>query len=236
MKSCIPTMICCLLLGAAINVGVAWTLAVTVRTELPGGWEGLGWRASESGSPYRGWINMSLAGFGSSRVVTSLYSNDVWGTIFPPVLSKPEEIVPVWAKDLHQVPFGYSPVDYHIIERMHDARGWPNLALWSSYDGSCDPQNQWRVLDNVYGIKIDHSDLLSNREISHQRFLPLRPIWSGFIINTLFYGALVWLVVLGSFVLRRFLRSKRGLCKKCAYPLGTSSVCSECGANVACET
>ena len=33
----------------------------------------------------------------------------------------------------------------------------------------------------------------------------------------------------GPFVLRRFLRVRRGLCPKCAYPMGESSVCTECG-------
>ncbi len=33
----------------------------------------------------------------------------------------------------------------------------------------------------------------------------------------------------GPFALRRFLRVRRGLCPKCAYPMGESSVCTECG-------
>ncbi len=60
------------------------------------------------------------------------------------------------------------------------------------------------------------------------RLLPLRPTWPGFAINTLFYAAILWLLP-GSFALRRFLRVKRGLCPKCAYPMGESSVCTECG-------
>ena len=59
--------------------------------------------------------------------------------------------------------------------------------------------------------------------------LPLRPIWPGFAINTLFYATLLWLLIPAPFALRRFLRLKRGLCPKCAYPMGESEVCSECG-------
>ena len=33
----------------------------------------------------------------------------------------------------------------------------------------------------------------------------------------------------GSIALRRFLRLRRGLCPKCAYPIGESTVCTECG-------
>lgn len=57
---------------------------------------------------------------------------------------------------------------------------------------------------------------------------PYIPIWSGFFINTVFYAAVLWLIP-GSFVLRRHLRVRRGLCPKCAYPTGGSAVCSECG-------
>ena len=61
------------------------------------------------------------------------------------------------------------------------------------------------------------------------RMLPLRPIWPGFAVNTIFYAAVFWLLICGPFVLRRFIRVKRGLCPACAYPRGESPVCSECG-------
>ena len=61
------------------------------------------------------------------------------------------------------------------------------------------------------------------------RALPLRPIPGGFAVNTLFYAAVLWLLIPGPFVLRRFMRVRRGLCPACAYPRGESDVCSECG-------
>ena len=60
-------------------------------------------------------------------------------------------------------------------------------------------------------------------------FLPFRPIWPGFAVNMLSYAVVLWLLVGGPFALRRDLRIKRGLCPKCAYPMGKSSVCTECG-------
>ncbi len=59
--------------------------------------------------------------------------------------------------------------------------------------------------------------------------LPLRPDWPGFAVNTIFYATLLWLLICGPFVLRRFIRVKRGHCVKCGYPRGESAVCSECG-------
>ena len=225
-------MIRCLLLGAVVNVGVAWTLAATVRTEGLDDWEGLGWIACEPSSPYRGWTTMSLVGLGSSRVVTEAYSRDVMGTIFPPVSLRPDEVIPFWAAALHKPPLNFAPAETNRKVRVHDARGWPSLALWSSYDATCDPAIQWRILGGANGIWIDRANLVSNRESDEQRLLPLRPIWSGFIINTLFYAALVWLAVPGPLSLRWLLRARRGLCMKCAYPIGAGEVCTECGAAV----
>ena len=58
---------------------------------------------------------------------------------------------------------------------------------------------------------------------------PAHPIWPAFIANTLFYAAILWLLICGPFVLRRFARVRRGLCPRCAYPMGESAVCTECG-------
>ena len=59
--------------------------------------------------------------------------------------------------------------------------------------------------------------------------MPLLPVWPGFAVNTVFYAALLWLLICGPFALRRFIRVKRDLCPACAYPMGESNVCSECG-------
>ena len=57
----------------------------------------------------------------------------------------------------------------------------------------------------------------------------MAPIWPGFPINTIFYATILWLVFLGLFALRRVLRRRRGLCPACAYPMGESPLCTECG-------
>jgi len=60
--------------------------------------------------------------------------------------------------------------------------------------------------------------------------LPIRPTSVlAFAANTIFYAALLWLLIPGPFALRRFARVRRGLCPACAYPCGESAVCSECG-------
>ncbi|MEE9128820.1 MAG: hypothetical protein V3T84_02295 [Phycisphaerales bacterium] len=69
-------------------------------------------------------------------------------------------------------------------------------------------------------------------------FLPLRPIWPGFAINTVFYAALLWLLTFGLFAVRRVIRRKRGHCINCGYDLrgDFSAGCPECGWQRASET
>ena len=64
--------------------------------------------------------------------------------------------------------------------------------------------------------------------------LPLYPIWTGFALNTIFYASLLWLIIPGPFVLRRFIRKRRGLCLKCGYDLRgvDHQACPECGEEI----
>ena len=69
--------------------------------------------------------------------------------------------------------------------------------------------------------------------------LPVVPLWPGFIVNTLFYALILWLLIPGPFILRRHIRVKRGCCPKCGYDLrGAPSGgggCPECGWNRASQ-
>jgi hypothetical protein len=59
--------------------------------------------------------------------------------------------------------------------------------------------------------------------------LPCIPIWPGFAINTVFYALILWLLLAAPLALRRWRRMRKGLCPKCAYPIGQSANCTECG-------
>jgi hypothetical protein len=60
----------------------------------------------------------------------------------------------------------------------------------------------------------------------------LRPIFPGFAINTIFYAAILWVLCAVPGSVRRWRRRRRGLCPACAYPVGQSPTCTECGAAV----
>jgi hypothetical protein len=67
--------------------------------------------------------------------------------------------------------------------------------------------------------------------------VPTGVIWFGFAINTVFYGAVLWMLFAAPFALRKWRRVRRGLCPKCGYDLRggrnrpiDAAVCPECGA------
>jgi hypothetical protein len=62
--------------------------------------------------------------------------------------------------------------------------------------------------------------------------LPLRPLWPGFALNTLFYAALAWGMWQVPLAMRRRSRRRAGKCVKCGYDLRATpaaSPCPECG-------
>jgi hypothetical protein len=85
------------------------------------------------------------------------------------------------------------------------------------------PQSNWWVR----GIPVESSTRSAGAQAWTR--LPIRPSWPGFAVNTIFYAAILWLLICGPFVPRRFLRRRRGLCPACAYPMGKSVTCAECG-------
>ncbi len=101
--------------------------------------------------------------------------------------------------------------------------GWPRLSLEYS---------RWKtdvtqIDETVQGLLMVPNILPGIQD----PYVPLRPIWSGFAVNTLFYAAVLWLLISGPFALRRLIRLKRGRCPACAYDLrhGEHDACPECG-------
>lgn len=59
--------------------------------------------------------------------------------------------------------------------------------------------------------------------------LPVQPVWWAFAANTLLWGLAAWVPIRGVWAWRRAMRARRGVCPYCTYPVGRSSVCTECG-------
>lgn len=132
---------------------------------------------------------------------------------------------PIWFADEHG--FGRRRVHLSAMvesgtmampaDMIVEMAGWPMAAL----EGHSNPE--WTGSTYIWH---DHGVV---RVPIGKETTPLRPMWPGFVINTLFYAGLLWLLFAAPLALRRRSRIKRGLCPKCAYPVGTSPTCTECG-------
>lgn len=105
------------------------------------------------------------------------------------------------------------------------ATGFPFMGAW--YD--------IKPITHAGSYPVEGGILLGNagnRVLWKLRALPLRPIWSGLLVNTAFYAAL-WFIPLGGVgLVRRRRRRRRGWCPGCAYDrdgLTSQQPCPECG-------
>ena len=118
--------------------------------------------------------------------------------------------------------------------------GWPSRSLqwetWWEFEISY-PQNTASYRNKGHPAP---TWWRSGITVSAQRFgfgsrswkaLPVHPVYFGFVINTVFYAVLVWCVTFGPFTARRFIRHKRGRCINCGYDLrgAEHDRCPECG-------
>jgi hypothetical protein len=61
------------------------------------------------------------------------------------------------------------------------------------------------------------------------RAVPLLPRWLGLAADSVLYGGGMWATVGAAAEVRRYSRRRRGLCPSCAYAVGVSERCTECG-------
>ena len=217
-----------LLAGAVVNVAVAWGIAVLVtefqsevraqlvRYPAGGGWwhrvidnRGFGSRLRE----LRGRVRRQV----EDEVPTTIDVTD-WAQPYrgrlkrPPKNPYPSRAVTVDRLEWSLLGYYGSEQDTWVVSEQ--ARGWPCLsmsgALRATTVSERRPSQCWSLTIGMTA-------------------LPLRPIWPGFAVNTIFYAVVLWMLCYSALALRRFIRVRRGLCPTCAYPMGESSVCSECG-------
>jgi hypothetical protein len=106
----------------------------------------------------------------------------------------------------------------------HFKYGWPCRSMHAfTYSENLKRTEKYAIM-----LVIEQGDIYHERKA----LIALMPLWPGFAINTIFYAATLWVLFFAPGTIRRIIRRKRGLCPACAYPVGTSDVCTECGAPV----
>ena len=226
-----------LLLGAILNGAVAQCIARLGEYFIENIDEG----NTESGSGFVSWYVQSRTQWGSIRIVSiwkspTANSNadddiDQNANARSKISHDCLEILPAWAG--YAIPSG-DPDKYYSTFRQVEAFGWPCLSLWSGREnrvsGNAHPNIVFHPMDIRYGYFSGDPSKIKPGQII--KVIPYGPLWLGLLANSIFYSAILWLLIPGPFALRRFIRRKRGLCVKCAYDLrgAEHEACPECGA------
>lgn len=216
MKRWVWQVLLFLLIGAMVNVAVAWGCA----TKYLFGRHGLrlqdaaaaakGWprKVPESWGPPKDWAEYEYLGHTTLDVSVTV---DMGGTIRS---SRP--ISTFVEKGLRIDRVGW-PLRSHQSTRVWPSDGRPDTA---------GVQHEYTFVSWDVGI------VRATPFVGGSTFLcyfPVAPMWFGFAFDAAVYGLVVWWMSLGSRAVHRRLRMRRGLCPACAYPVGISPVCTECG-------
>ena len=222
-RKIITHVIVLLLLGAIVNVAVAWGCAWWVMDSKEVDRGKITTALDAEGRGIEWWEASRREAFGST-----LFGSTRWratqGMRVVTEGTAPSELLPRWA---HFDEPGEKFAGGKTRREMSGAllRGWPcrALACWShpGSDGSS---------ELLMGIFCGFA------EDEFPRVLPLRPLWPGFVVNTVLYAIVVWPIYCALLTLRRLIRRKPGHCPECGYDLrgqlpGAGSGCPECGWN-----
>ncbi len=228
MKRRLLTIAIFLLAGAVVNVAVAWVCSAVVKPTS----KSIRFIVERVDSPaIRGfWLVHEAAGVGVRYVAYTRTDAAGWdrGSF---ELEVEDDLLhhPSWA------PWPPDPRPELYETALFVAAGWPFEgavgASCSDYDSRWHEPRTFAAQDRAARVgQWSHAVVLQKQNGPFTaRVLPFGFIWPGFTFNTLFYSIMLWLLIAGPLVLRWFIRLRRGFCPKCAYPIGESSVCSECG-------
>ena len=224
-----------LLLGACINIAIAWGSALWVDgmalETLAEGIEGV------TAADHPRW-HVSIASSGTSTLVQAGATRKLPG---PPTTLRADatkEEIDAWISGvalpvIHEVvPVPYwsrtstPPIEseYETGGVWEDALGWPMRSMvWHLVRRMPDAPDRHLWAIDLGGMQ---------GPVGLPRALPWRPIPIGFVVNSLLYAACLWLMISVPFDVRRMIRRKRGRCLKCGYDLrhAEHDVCPECGA------
>jgi hypothetical protein len=205
-----------LLGGAIVNVAVAWGCAACINPLSNSCADFYGKGVSKANVAWSYWVTKRpgiVFVQGVADAVTERVSSTTTNLF--------QTHVPSWSR-LHLE----SDLEWTIA--IEDGRGWPSIAL-------CSETNMVMLPSGGHSGTVQFG--IATRRTGDPRLyrvMPLRPIWAGFAINTIFYAAILWGMFALPLALRRRRRVKRGLCPACGYDLrgSASQNCPECGAAI----
>jgi len=232
----------CLLLGAVVNLGVAWGLAVRQPPAVARQTYGLNdWMVL---APQRWSLRQAIMWRAAGQLsVTEFLNHQPIESARTPVANEAELLALLPAvSDLHR---GSSierddQADALLTELHQPAysyaefyAGWPMLSLrYQQWTRTTRSEPNAGAVHRSRGLSTISEAL---RPYVGRHELPCSPLWTGVIVNSALYGACLGLIGLSLRSahrgLRRLLRRWRNRCAACAYDLrGTAHErCPECG-------
>jgi hypothetical protein len=220
MKRLAIKLVLFLLLGAIVNVAVAWGVALWSPTAR-------------------------LPGYLYSREMPSLFSRAApsdWPrhTAAAPYVGMRfygcTTGIGLRSVSLRVSDFSEERNPYRVMTLCH--AGWPQISMQSigvaeglNRPSAVSSQLEWRHAVNAPAFMRPRGSLFYGEPWP----LPLRPIWPGFAINTIFYAAALWVIFAIPGSVKRLRRRINGWCIHCGYDLRAkppdSDKCPECGRN-----
>ena len=206
-----------LVLGLLINGLVVGLLSVTVNPHFGGsiGATGPGAIGHQTVN-----VQQAVGTFAMTREHAQAFRGQTGTT--------PASLTPGWIPDLER-----PDIDFENIFEQHEARGWPlpsfrcrTVLVVRPIGGAAPTVEPLRG-----GIELPLQWDSAGRQ--RPRFLPVRPIWPGLVINTVFWAAVAALLLAVAQRLRAARRFERGRCPRCGYVLHHDyrRACPECGRN-----
>ena len=195
-----------LLAGVVVNVAVAWAIVAHLETlHISWAFDGVDLEHSES---FKWWTTHAPDGFANRATRVMLSSPITGASVVLATSRRPNES------------YWETIIRGQVMGRLRT--GWPMRSMEGARWG-----HEYGV--SLYRGAVEYGgDVGANLDI-----FPLRPFLPGFVFNSLFYAGILWLLLPGPFVLWRFIRRpmrlRCDLCPECAYPMGESAVCTECG-------
>jgi hypothetical protein len=137
--------------------------------------------------------------------------------------TNPGEPIP----ELPNCSYNVTSVTYFMVD---EAYGWPLLAMQTTRAGATSPYkvaSPFQVSSLTEGL--EHPLPRTWSRSGSWSTLPLKPVWRGFLTNTIFWGVCIAAIGFSWSFIKRAWRSRRGVCVQCCYALRGLQVCPECG-------
>ncbi len=217
-RGTLTTIAIWLLIGAAVNIAVAWGSSLWESTRYGRVFD----MTMESGcrSSVAPWPSTPPEGWSEDPRVSTFGADRPWASC--------TQWVSMW-------PMAEGSVMASMTRTYHVTRwevGFPFKSLsWEGW-GRMDPNGQYVAIARPLwqqGIEVGSSSMLFG---VRSRRLPLQADWPMFGLGAMFWGALLWFVSGGLGRWCRTRRAEKGSCVHCAYDrvgLNPSTPCPECG-------